>query len=80
MSASERATDLEATTEIDLSDELDRRRYGCPRGHVNWEPWDSYLWCASCARDCWDVDPQFDEILDKKTGETIPRARVRFIE
>lgn len=63
---------------IDLDDDLDRQRYRCPNGHARWEAWDSYLYCWSCA-DTWDVDPKFDELLDKKTGEKIPRSKVKFV-
>lgn len=64
---------------IDLDNTLDRQRYRCPRGHAKWEPWNGYLYCWSCSSHNWDVDPQFEELHDKKTGETLRRDDVEFV-
>lgn len=73
------AADDSTTRTIVLDDDIDRMRYRCPRGHASWEPWDSYLWCQSCARYWDDVDPTFDELLDRKENELIPRSEIEFI-
>ena len=51
-------------------------RYTCPRGHTTWEPTNSHLWCAACARYADGTDPEFWELHDKKTGETVDHHEV----
>ncbi|EMA47951.1 hypothetical protein [Halococcus saccharolyticus] len=47
-------------------------RYTCPRGHTSWEPTNNHLWCATCSRSSDpEVDPEFWELHDKRTGETV---------
>jgi len=63
---------------IDLDESADRWRFVCPRGHRDWEPTNYHFWCAACARSLADdVDPEFDELKDKKTGRTLGRSEVR---
>lgn len=64
---------------VRLSDELDRWRYRCPRGHVGWEPTNNHFWCAQCARQHDDVDPEFDVLHDEKTGTEYARDEVRLL-
>jgi hypothetical protein len=59
-------------TIIELDDELDRWKWVCPRGHRDWEPTNRHFWCASCARS-YDVDPEFSELHNRKTGERLDR-------
>jgi len=65
-------------TKIELNDETDRWRYRCPQGHTNWEPTNHHFWCASCARK-WEVDPEFDELLDQETGKVYERDQVQLL-
>jgi len=60
---------------IDLDDQLDRWKWRCPRGHTTWEPTNNHFWCEKCAR-AWDVDPEFEELTNDKTGESYPREQV----
>jgi hypothetical protein len=71
--------DAAARVRIDWGDELDRWRYTCPQGHRDWEPTNSHAWCAACAQAIGhnpDADPEFYELLDQRTGETVPWSRV----
>lgn len=69
------------TVEIVLEDERDRWRWVCPSPgeHRSWEPTNSHFWCAACANAGPDVDPEFDELRNKVTGEVVPRERIRLI-
>lgn len=60
---------------IDRSDALARWRFVCPNGHADWDPTNNHLWCATCAA-LHGVNPEYWELLDKKTGETVPWASV----
>ncbi len=62
--------------EIRLADRTDRWRYVCPRGHRSWEPTNAHFWCQQCARTWGDVDPEFDALHDRKTGERIARSEL----
>lgn len=66
----------QGVTTIDLDDEADRWRFVCPRGHRDWEPTNYHFWCAACARALDDVDPEFEELTDKKTGRSLEREEV----
>ena len=60
---------------LDRSDPPTRWRFVCPNGHADWDPTNNHLWCATCAA-LHGVDPEYWELLDKKTGETVPWAVV----
>lgn len=62
--------------EIDLDDETDRYRYRCPKGHASWEPTNEHFYCASCAQHH-DADSAFEELVDHKTRERLPREQVK---
>lgn len=65
---------------LDTDDPLQRWRYRCPRGHSQYEPTNRHWWCAECASSHDPgVDPEFSELLDKKTGETYERDEVRVL-
>jgi len=61
---------------IDTSSAATRWRYGRPNGHATIEPTNGGIWCRSCSRAADVDDPHHHELLDKKTGKTIPWARV----
>ena len=68
---------------VEIDRDAEPYRYACPNGHVQWDPTNSHIWCQSCRRQAEngeDVDPEHWEIIDKKTGETIPWDAVRVIE
>lgn len=74
------AADAHEQVTIDRDDPAHRYRYVCPNGHVDWEETNSHIWCRGCRRryEAGDgaADPEHWEILDKKTGETIPWSAV----
>ena len=68
----------ESKTVINLDDEHDRRKWRCPRGHMSWEPTNNHFWCSKCANS-WDVDPEFDQLANDATGDTLERDEVQLI-
>ena len=62
---------------IDRDDDLDRMRYRCPNNHTRWVPTNNHLYCHSCAQVA-DAGPgpEYYDLLDVKTGETISWGRV----
>lgn len=64
---------------LDTDDELQRWRYRCPRGHSQFEPTNHHWWCAACASSHEDIDPEFTQLVDKKTGESYERDEVRVL-
>ena len=60
---------------VQITTESQKWRYRCPNGHTTWELTNSHMWCRSCANQL-DVDPEFWELYDQKTGEQIPRKEV----
>lgn len=70
------ALDAAGITEIDPTDPMARWQYSCPNGHVDIDPTNGGIWCATCARDPSIEDPHHHAILDKRTGEEIPWSRV----
>lgn len=68
-----------SSVEIDADDDADRWRYVCPRGHRSWEPTNNHFWCKRCselAEQGVDVDPEFDELVDRRTRETFAREEI----
>jgi protein-arginine kinase activator protein McsA len=66
--------------EIKLDDDADRWRFACPNGHRSWEPTNGHFWCAQCAKTfADDLDPEFSELRDRKTGELLERDEVRLL-
>jgi hypothetical protein len=70
-----------ARVEIKLEDETDRWQWTCPAGHRGWEPTNNHFWCAECARNSWDddVEPEFDQLRNEKTGDTVDRKKISLI-
>lgn len=62
---------------LDTDDELQRWRYRCPRGHTQFQPTNHHWYCVECARRHDDVDPEFTELVDKRTGEVYERDEVK---
>jgi hypothetical protein len=80
-----RAGQLDAAeiTEIDRSDPVQRWRYTCPRGHLDWDKTNAHIWCRGCRRQHEageDIHPEHWEIHDKQRGESIPWDAVRLQE
>lgn len=74
--------DRRETVEIDREGP-DRYRWRCPRGHVNWDRTNNHIWCQQCRRQAEageDVDPEWFEIVDEKTGEEIPWSAIEVVE
>lgn len=70
---------------IDRADEEERWRYRCPNGHAgsSWSPTNSHVYCHSCRRQMdagEDVTPEHYELLDVKTGRTVPWSAVELVE
>ena len=63
---------------INLDDERDRWQWACPVGHRQWTPTNHHWWCAQCANS-WDVDPEFYELMNLRTGETVTRDECRLV-
>ena len=64
---------------IDREDPLDRMRYRCPAGHTRWSPTNNHIYCHSCADAAAhddSISPEYWEIHDRKTGETVAWGRV----
>ena len=75
--------DAAEPTEIDRSNDAERWRYRCPRGHVNWSPTNNHVWCQGCRRQAEageDVDPEWWELVDAKTDERLHWASVELSE
>lgn len=70
---------LDMSVTINTEDKTDRWQWVCPQGHRTWEPTNFHFWCAGCAR-AWDhnedLDPEFQELRNKKTGETVTREEI----
>jgi hypothetical protein len=61
--------------QVQITTQSQKWRYRCPNGHTTWETTNNHMWCRSCSKQL-DVDPEFWELYDQKTGETIPREKV----
>lgn len=71
--------ETQARLTIDTDDEIQRWRYRCPRGHTQFQPTNYHWYCVECARSHNDVDPEFDELVDKQTGEVYERDEVEIV-
>ncbi|MDS0280328.1 hypothetical protein NDI85_21315 [Halomicroarcula sp. S1AR25-4] len=79
----------DAHDEVVIDREDEPYRWRCPNGHTTWDRTNSHLWCPSCRRAMeqqgqWSImhvqSAEHWEIVDEKTGETIPYSAVRFAE
>lgn len=69
--------------EIDRSDAVERYRYVCPNGHVDWDRTNNHIWCATCRQqneNGRDVDPEHYAILDKRADQLIDWGQIRLAE
>lgn len=69
--------DAPARIVVERDDPTARWRLRCPNGHSDWTPTNSHIWCATCAQ-LHDVTPEYWEVLDTKTGETVPWSAVDY--
>lgn len=56
-----------------------RWRWGCPRDHVDWIGCDDHIYCRGCQRlqnSGEEIDPRWETILDRRTGEELDFERV----
>lgn len=65
--------------------EAERYRWTCPNGHTSWDATNSHIWCPECRRQIENGSPQVEdaehwEVVDLKTGETIPFSAVEVVE
>lgn len=66
--------------EIDLDEASDRWQWRCPVGHRSWVPTNHHYWCQQCARNlAEDVEPEFAELRNVRTDETVPRDEVELV-
>ncbi|UVE51424.1 hypothetical protein [Haloferax larsenii] len=63
---------------VRIEDRTDRWRFTCPRYHRSWEPTNHHFWCERCSK-IEGIDPVFDELLDRLTGELRSRDEVRLM-
>lgn len=47
----------------------------CPNGHTTWTTMDDHYWCHECSQ-LHNVDPEFDQLHDPKTGDPVTGTRV----
>lgn len=76
--------DRHPTVNIDWANPSERWRYRCPRGHAGnaFSPTNSHVYCYSCKRQMdagEDCSPEHYELVDVKTGETIPYSAIEFV-
>jgi hypothetical protein len=61
-------------------------RWRCPNGHTSWDRTNNHIHCPSCRRALENrglmeiQDAEHWEIVDEKTGRTIPYSAVSFAE
>lgn len=63
-----------------IDSEHKAQRLTCPNGHRKIGPTNNHWLCRSCARHWEDVDPEYQEIVDQKTGKSYTRDEVEFDE
>jgi hypothetical protein len=70
---------VDMSVTINTDDKTDRWQWVCPQGHRTWEPTNFHFWCAECAKS-WahndDLNPEFHELRNKRTGETVTRKEI----
>lgn len=70
------------TAQVDRSRSVERYRWVCPNGHVDWDRTNSHGWCRACQRATEageDLDPEHYELFDKKAGELVPYENVEIV-
>jgi len=74
--------DAHPTVQIDRSDAIERYRYTCPNGHIDWDRTNNHVWCRSCreqAEHGVDIDPEHWVIYDKREDREIPWHAVELV-
>lgn len=54
-------------------------RYGAMDGHTNWFPIDGVFRCAQCAEEARtnpEVDPEYDQLFDKRSEQLVSREAI----
>lgn len=77
------AEDAGDVVRIDRSVTVERWRYACPNGHLDWSPTNNHIWCRTCRtlyENGHNVDPEHYALRDQKTNELINWARIRLVE
>jgi len=64
---------------LQITDEIDANRLRCQNGHSAVAPTNNHWWCSSCAR-AWDIDPEYETVVDAKTGDELKREDVEIDE
>lgn len=66
--------------EIDRSSTVERYRYVCPNGHIDWDRTNNHIWCRGCRRrnESGDthIDAEHHAVLDKQEYVLIPWDQV----
>lgn len=68
--------DAKQPVEIDTGNPAIKWKWSCPNGHTSIDPTNGGVWCKSCANAVDIDDPHHTEILNKRTGETVPWSSV----
>lgn len=57
-----------------------KHRWECPAGHSSWERVNSHIVCHACIQERHqnpEVDPEWHQLRDKKTGELVDFAELK---
>lgn len=78
-----RIAESDREARIDRSKTVERYRYTCPNGHIDWARTNSHLWCRGCRRrnesGDTEIDPEHHAILDKREDVLIPWDQVELV-
>lgn len=87
MAAGPGTRDSGARIEINTRYAAERWRYVCPRGHIDWRPAPDGFVCEACEEGGENgngtadgANSRFAALLDRRSGEHIPRERIRVVE
>lgn len=57
-----------------------KHRWECPAGHKSWERINAHVFCHACSQERHlnpEVDPEWDELRDTRTGELVAFAELK---
>lgn len=75
MTRGHRRADTEGQIEIDTRYAAERWPYLCPSGHIDWQATSDGFVCPVCENN--DSEGAFTALLDRRSGERIPRGQVK---